>query len=532
SRLLDRVATETFAEGPRARPVVERMDEILRVICDAMDGHAAWMLLRVPDSNLLEVKGRAGALDDRILAYRTTVNADSIEGKIAARAEPMRVADLEQSALEASPALRGGRIRSVIGSPIWSGPRLRAVLVVGSRVLDRFSPRHARRIDGVAARLALLLEQSELWQELKNQSELVHQNEERLRLATAAAEIGVWELVPSTGKLTWDARSKQLWGLPADAEVNEDVFLAGIHPDDRPRIAHRIKELVEHPPGTPFQFEYRTVGIQDGIQRWISTHGKALFNEAGQVDRFLGVMRDISSARRVDELREQLFGIVGHDLRNPLSAIKMAAGLLQNQVAPKQLRTVAMINRCADRMNRMIHNLLDFTRVRFAGGVPLHLEGLNLASLCKELVGEAELANPQRQFRLSSSGDCSGTWDSSRLSEGLSNLIGNAVQHGAQETPIEVRVRGEGPDVFVEVHNQGVPIPAEVIRTIFDPFRSGSPTPGSGLGLGLYIVREIIAAHGGEIEVHSSNGAGTTFRVRLPRTPPDRAAAAPASLLH
>jgi phosphoserine phosphatase RsbU/P len=175
----------------------------------------------------------------------------------------------------------------------------------------------------------------------------------------------------------------------------------------------------------------------------------------------------------------------------------------------------------------MIHELLDFTRVRFAAGIPLEPQNTNISVLCKDVVSEAELANPGRAFPLSITGDCVGTWDPSRISEALSNLVGNAVQYGAPGTPIAIRVHGEGNEVVIEVHNEGSPIPAAARASLFDPFRRGTSRAKTGLGLGLYITREIVVAHGGEIEVHSTAQAGTTFSIRLPRTAPPQVFAHP-----
>ena len=174
-------------------------------------------------------------------------------------------------------------------------------------------------------------------------------------------------------------------------------------------------------------------------------------------------------------------------------------------------------------MARLIHQLLDFTRASFTGDLVLEKMPVDLAELCLPLVKESELTDPDHPVRCDVFGDVSGVWDPSRLGEALSNLIGNAARHGRPNTPIDILLRDEGSDVLVEVHNEGEPIPENVLPELFTAFRGGTgqkrdiSKTGAGLGLGLFITKEIVRAHGGEICARSSEQQGTTFSMRLPR---------------
>lgn len=228
----------------------------------------------------------------------------------------------------------------------------------------------------------------------------------------------------------------------------------------------------------------------------------------------------------LDELREtvrfnEMFtGILGHDLRNPLGAIVTAAQLaIARGPGERITKPLSRILTSSARMTRMIEQLLDFTRVRVGGGIPLAAQPIDVVPVVRQVMDELEDANPEWTLRLESVGNTAGAWDADRLGQVFSNLVANAVQHGDVAGGVRVRVDGTHAErVRIDIHNTGV-IPVDVIPTIFDPMagsmrrRSGS----RGLGLGLYITREIIRTHGGTITVESSAELGTIFVLELPR---------------
>jgi signal transduction histidine kinase len=213
---------------------------------------------------------------------------------------------------------------------------------------------------------------------------------------------------------------------------------------------------------------------------------------------------------------------LAHDLRNPLGAIMTAAHvlLLRREGEPDgNARPLNRIVTSGERMARMIDQLLDVTRARAGGGIAIEPCEGNLGDLCNQAVAELELAFPQWTIRSQSIGDLDGAWDPDRLLQIISNLLSNAGQHGRPEGAIDVSLDGRHPDtVALTVHNGGV-IPSSLLPKLFDPFRGTRQRRDAarGLGLGLYIVREIARAHGGTVEVTSTPDAGTSFLVRLPR---------------
>jgi signal transduction histidine kinase len=225
------------------------------------------------------------------------------------------------------------------------------------------------------------------------------------------------------------------------------------------------------------------------------------------------------AAQHAMELHEQLVGIVGHDLRTPLAAIRMSAAVLfqRGDLGSEQARTVARIGASAARMSRIIRDLLDFTRVRKDGALPVEPRPTDLVDLARRAVAELAAVHPDRELRLDAPGSAPVEVDPDRLFQAVTNLVGNAIQHGRGGGRVLVSVVPGAGVVGLLVHNDGPPIPAELQGEIFEPFRRGrAGGEGGSLGLGLFIVREVVRAHGGTVEVHSTAADGTTFTLRLP----------------
>ncbi len=276
--------------------------------------------------------------------------------------------------------------------------------------------------------------------------------------------------------------------------------------------------------GQRVHFE-RPVPFSDGTRSINATyvpHVQPDGTVAGYVSTVLDVTERIRAEEereRTSRFREHFLGVVSHDLRNPLSAIVVGANALLHAgtLDERQGRAVARIARSAAGMERMIGDLLDFTRVRLGGGFPLEPVPMHLDALCLEVVEELEVAWPARELRSLLAPLPQGRWDRNRLTQVVSNLVGNALQHSPEGTPVTVTTRAEGSVAVLEIHNEGAAIPPELRAHLFEPFRRGKHTPGlRGLGLGLYIAHEIVRAHGGGLAVRSAEADGTTFTVRLP----------------
>lgn len=243
------------------------------------------------------------------------------------------------------------------------------------------------------------------------------------------------------------------------------------------------------------------------------------FNEA--IDQAIVESVDFYS-REVDRGRNLFLGILGHELRSPLNAIQMTAQYLS------QIRSDDTVSKATQRlvdsgtrMQALLDDLLDYSRTTLHVGITITAESADLSLICAKVVEEVKASHPARKVTLEINGDATGIWDAKRLHQALSNLVLNALNHGTSAAPVRVRVVGSARQVTISVINEGIAIPPSVLLTIFDPLRRGPPerdTPPTGthLGLGLFIAREIVKSHGGELDV-SSNERETVFAMRLPR---------------
>jgi signal transduction histidine kinase len=248
----------------------------------------------------------------------------------------------------------------------------------------------------------------------------------------------------------------------------------------------------------------------------VELKGVPRFNEA--IDQALTESMN-RFAMETDLFRDQFIGVLSHDLRTPLAAITTAAALLgaPEDDPQRRSRVVRRIMSSAQRMERLFAELLDLTRARLGGAIPVRRRPVDLAQVCDEAMLEIQDACPEAVLRLDACGNLRGLWDADRLAQVVSNLVGNAIQHG-DGTPITLTAQDEGQSVTLAIHNGGSPIPADVLPRIFEPLTRAAGGPDRrSIGLGLFIARAIVAAHGGEIEASSSPDIGTTFTVKLPR---------------
>jgi signal transduction histidine kinase len=241
-----------------------------------------------------------------------------------------------------------------------------------------------------------------------------------------------------------------------------------------------------------------------------------------------------SYSKRIDDSRQMFLAILSHDLRNPLSIIRTAAYLvsLKNE-DPASVEAVQMINKSTDVMMKLISDLIDFSSSGLGRTMPMNREPVDMDMLCREVIGFYRATHADRVLRFHSDGDVNGVWDVGRIRQVISNLMGNAIQHGSPDGPITLSVTSKGTPptasgrtdsaIVLSVHNEGPSIPAEILPTLFDPLKRyatqesvAQRTLGS-IGLGLYIVREIVVGNGGTVSVASTAEEGTTVTVCIPR---------------
>jgi len=230
-----------------------------------------------------------------------------------------------------------------------------------------------------------------------------------------------------------------------------------------------------------------------------------------------------------EQVRERFVGILGHDLRNPLSAIVLAATHVAAVPCsePKHAQLGATIQRSANRMLRLIADVIDFTQAHMGDGIPAVPKLCDMGEICEEAAQELRVGHPDRRISVDLHGDLRGHWDRDRVIQAISNLIGNAIEHGRDPIEVGAEVRADQQAVITRISNHGPTIPPQELARVFDPFHRGHDDHRrNGLGLGLYIVQQIALAHGASATVTSRDGL-TTFELCWPRVPiermPDRA---------
>jgi len=282
--------------------------------------------------------------------------------------------------------------------------------------------------------------------------------------------------------------------------------------------------------------EYRALR-SSVLTLWSADHGDERDPHMGDVTRFNEAVDQAlaESVARYEQMVRQsqnmFLAILGHDLRNPLGTIVTGSTLLMqaSDIPPRYVLVATRMFNSAKRMSKLINDLIDFTRTHLGPGIPIRVKQGSIVAVCEQVVNELRTYHPERMIDLRVPAQLDAIFDEGRIAQVLSNLIGNAIQYGSVDAPVTVQVGIGGNDVVIGVNNYGDTIAPDKLASIFDPMvRIAANVHGAGsdytertsLGIGLYISREIIHAHGGQIGLTSTEAEGTTFTVRMPRLPP------------
>ena len=320
---------------------------------------------------------------------------------------------------------------------------------------------------------------------------------------------------------TPQSAAQQATKAAGDADSTSSDTAAEVHGSGRAESGFTIGEMVS---------EYRALRASV-IRLWTKSKGQLTGEDLEDLTRFneaidQALAESISRyTYDIDHSREMFVAILGHDLRTPIGTILMGSQhmLEVGGLTEENATLTTRIARSARRMNRMVEDLLDFTRGRLGSGVPITRGDMNLETVVRHAIEEISTACPDVTVQFSATGEMRGQWDAARIGQVVTNLLGNAVQHGTPGSLITVTAQGEAGDVVLRIHNLGIAIPPSELPRLFSPFKRVQPgraasAESGNLGLGLYIAERIVTAHGGTIGVRSSPEAGTLFTVRLPRS--------------
>jgi signal transduction histidine kinase len=312
----------------------------------------------------------------------------------------------------------------------------------------------------------------------------------RLALAVEAGNLGIWTWNASSRDVECDRRCRAMLGVAPDETLG--LAALGLRGVDRLSDGMLLRGELRTASGTWVRTQGRVYG--EGADAWI-----------------VGIAEDISNEKQVQLEREVFIGVLGHDLRTPLSIVTTEAAVLAERGEPGLARSAERLTRCARRMAMLVANMLDLVTSR-AGTLRIDRRDTDLNEICREVIAEVDSVDPSHAIRFEAGNAGTGAWDRDRLAQVVQNLITNAVRHASAGTVVRVAVRDRGPNVELDVHNDGPAIPAELQDRIFEPFVSTSGGPG----LGLFVVKRLVEAHGGSVDATCDDGH-TTFEVVLPR---------------
>ncbi|HZI02803.1 MAG TPA: PAS domain-containing protein, partial [Archangium sp.] len=495
------------------------LPKLLRVMLETTEAvDCVTLLLR--EGDMLRVHASVG-LEELVASGFSLRVGEGFSGAIAAERCPREVRSAATDPLVKGEAIRSRGTRALYGVPLLHAGEVIGVAHMGSRTAFEFSSEDKLLFRAMVSRATALLVQAQL---AARERAVERQQAETLALLDsllAAAPASMALLDTELRYLRVNEALAAANGRSVEEHVGRTV--AEVVPDRAPLLEPVLRRVLETGEAMrAHEFSALTATEPGAMHHWMADYFPVRARD-GQVLGVGGVVVDITERKRQEErlrqtaeFRERFLGVVSHDLRNPLNAILLSANaLLRTEGIPaSHTKMVRRIVTSGERMSRMIGELLDFTRGRLGGGIPIHPQRVNLRHLCRHVLEELEVGFPGRELRLDAEGDFVGQWDPDRLSQLLGNLGKNALDYSPADTRVDFTLKDEGGCVCVEVHNEGPPIPGQLLAGIFEPFRravEGDAHPTSGLGLGLFIVQEIARAHGGAVEVRSCEAEGTTF---------------------
>jgi PAS domain S-box-containing protein len=473
---------------------------------------------------------------------------------------PILVPDVEQDAALAAylPVLRREDIRALAFVPLQFGATLLGKFMLYYRECHAFSDDEIAVAQQVADHVAFalvhhrisvaleaqLVAEREVRERAEAEAARRQASESRLHLALAAGRMGTWEWDIASGSVSWSEEIELIHGLePGTFGGTLDDFRRDVHPEDRERVESAIAAAIGKP-DVDYSIEYRIVR-KDGACRWLSACGRVLVDGEGKPIRMLGICRDDTERKRVedavreaDRRKDEFLATLAHELRNPLAPLRAGAAVIRRARSDPEmvLEHCTIMERQVQQLARLVDDLLDVSDLA-RRGISLEKRRIELATIVRTAVEQSRHLVEEADHKLSVELPDEPIFldaDPVRLGQVLTNLLSNAAKYTPRGGDIELTAERDGTGVRVSVRDSGIGIPAEKLDTIFEMFTQldrSLETGYKGLGIGLALVKALVRMHGGTVEVSSEGlGKGSLFRVRLPTTVAATGASVPANV--
>ncbi|MCL5256927.1 MAG: GAF domain-containing protein [Chloroflexi bacterium] len=452
--------------------------------------------------------------------------SEGLAGRVVLEKRPIRVMDAMRDPFMSQSHVRERMIHSMIGAPLFSGGKVIGAIELGRLDIRYFTDHDERLLRLIADKVAIANERVRYYQGLQQiNAQLIVANT-RLQNVVDGMPEGII-LIDSGGAtaMTNKAAEELLHHpIPSGIPVRQLGEFLGLRTNSGERIDPNQLPFVRAFSGEVTTGNEMVVKRDGTVLRYIICNAAPLASETGKITGVVAVMQDVSRLKEIDQLKDDFISIASHELKNPLTAIKGHLQLVEKssrdiqQERRSDSRHIRIVSEQADRMARLINDLLDASRIQ-AGRLALDVRRMNLTETIFKVVEEAQATSSSHEILFIREGSpIVGEWDADRLTQVMHNLISNAIKYSPQGGKIEITVSKSQAEAVVSVKDSGPGIPPEQRELIFDRFYRVQAQHGAtaGMGLGLFICREIVTHHGGRIWVESEEGQGSTFVFTLP----------------
>lgn len=493
-------------------------EAIVHTVVGVNRAHAGALMLSVPGTDEFLPDASYGFGSDAAETLRQEGSGRGIIRRIGIERRPLQVYDLRGTI---SSELQSGPVRSLLGAPIIAADdRVLGVIVLGLLVPHRFTSAEVKKLDAFSSQIASILETMSATGEREFELQQARDEQRRLERVIAAIPEAVVVVAPDRSIVATNAVAGELFGEDVDAEFSRRLLA----PDGAPFETAQLPIERAMQSGEAVEGVELAIERSSGPLRPLLASAAPILDQQGTVTAVVGAFRDITTLKEAARIKDEFVSVVSHELRSPLTPIRGYVQLVARELAREgnhdlQVQRLNSIDGHVVRLARLVDDLLDVSRLR-AGSLEIRPVATDLVELCRDVVQVRSVGEPETRIQFTPRRDSLiGNWDPDRIQQVIDNLVGNALKYSPPTGSVTVAVDLVDDQAVISVADQGPGISETDRQNIFGAFFRTSDATSSqapGLGLGLYICRELVRAHDGSIEVVEAAGGGAEFRVALP----------------